>query len=146
MELRLKGFILWFLIAALPLQGFAAALRVSCGPRQQVISQVHLPGHYPQANAMAEHDHHAMMYEMVPLASANAGHAVTPDPINQSHKHASAFCSTCGNCCIGGFALPSQISLALPTFALLAEAPHLVTHLAGFIPDRLDRPPRHTAV
>lgn len=145
MDFRLKAFILWFLIAVLPVQGFAAILRMSCSPRQQFTVQSHLPGHLLQANAPAVHDHPAMMHVMAAPAGADTDSAVLPHPTNQSHKHTSAFCSTCGDCCIGGLALPSQVNLVLPTVELLAKAPRLFTFLAGFIPDSLDRPPRHTS-
>lgn len=143
MGIRLKVLVLWFLILALPLQGFAAAVRMSCMPSQQQLltiqSQAHV--HSMHSDALVAHDHSAMEH-----ADANTdGHHSHSSDSASSHKHTSAFCHTCGGCCIGSFALPSQVTWALPTSGLSAETPRPATLLAGFIPDSLDRPPRHTS-
>jgi hypothetical protein len=108
----LVRYLLWILIAALPLQGFAAAIRTCCGPAHA-------------AAAVVDHADHADHAHM-------AGHA---------HGKAST-CSNCASCCLGAAALPSNPVLtpvfATASAVVLAPAPWVT----GYIPDGLERPPR----
>jgi len=134
MHRTLKTLLLLLLIAALPLQGAAAAMRLSCGPAQ----------HHPPAQAASAtgaHYHHAA------VAHSDSGHSAfdaasaeqTP-AVQDGHAH--SYCSACAACCVGAAApLSSSIPTAPPKvseFIAVAPAPLL----AGFIPTSLERPPR----
>jgi hypothetical protein len=119
---------LWicWLALALPVQGFAAAQMLQCGPahaRMHVaVSTVHEHTH--------DHAHHG---------AATAHHDDTsPDPSSALAKHS---CSACAACCVG-LALPSSAPLlTTPTEAAIrdtgAGAPEPV-----FLTSGLERPPR----
>jgi hypothetical protein len=113
----LVRYLLWVLIAALPLQGFAAAIKTCCGSS-------HANAAY-SIDQQAVHDH-------APGHSHMAAHA---------HGKCST-CSHCASCCLGAAALPSTpvftpVFLTAPA-VVLAPAPWVT----GYIPDGLERPPR----
>jgi hypothetical protein len=110
----IKTFLLWLLLAALPLQGFAAAMRLPCGPT----------GHAVEPRAAAMHDHH--------------DHA----PADHASGQASASCSAGSACCVGAVALPVEPVVAPVYSAALPAVPVIPAPLADFIPGGLDRPPK----
>ena len=126
----LKTFLLWLLIAALPLQGFAAAVQASCGPM----------AHHDQAEtAMSVQSHH---HEGDGATDSVKVAATKSSGDSAGAKHKSSFCSTCATCCVGAVAPPS-VSVLPPIYsssvpAISAPSP-LVT---GFIPSGLERPPK----
>lgn len=141
----LRILLLWVLMLTLPIQGFAAALRSSCGTEQQSSHSVvqaddgapaaHFSHHHDDADTdpVAMHEPH---HE---VAGTSHGHYQSH---NQHHDHKNAFCGSCGSCCTGAFALMST-QLSPPAFQqvsveVVAPSP-LVT---GFIPESLERPPR----
>ncbi len=128
MKRAFHTFLLWLLIAALPLQGFAAALQASCGTSaHHAAAETAAP-----AQSHAQHDH-----------EASAGHHDdTGDTGDIAAKHKHSSCSACAACCIGAIAPPSA-SLASMAYsnarpAVSAPAPLLT----GFIPPGLERPPK----
>ena len=126
----LKTFILWLLLAALPLQGFAAAVQPSCG-------------------AMAHHDSSEMVMQAESHDHESDGAASSSTeaaPKSFSHsvdaKHKNSSCSACATCCVGAVAPPS-ISVLTPVYSsslpvIFSPAPLV----AGFIPAGLERPPK----
>jgi len=130
MNCVLKTFMLWLLLAALPLQGFAAAIQTSCGP---------MPHHGSSEMAMHAESHHhegdgAANHSTVAAAKSSGGSVDT--------KHKSSFCSACATCCVGAVAPPS-VSVLTPVYSnslpIVFSPPLLVT---GFIPAGLERPPK----
>jgi hypothetical protein len=132
----LKTFLLWLLIAVLPVQGFAAALRYGCDPEQAAAAR--------QMDPMAGMAHEAMMM------SHGEGHggewmAAAPATLDQksSHGHKSLSCNAGAVCCLGA-AAPPAVPMPAPAFtsaeSCYGDPAAIVT---GFIPDSLDRPPRH---
>ena len=125
MKRAFNTFLLWLLIAALPLQGFAAALQASCGSS----------AHHTPADMVAPAQDHAQHDD-----AAMAGHGSAADDTTAKHKHSS--CSACATCCIGAIAPPSVTIASMsdgnvqPT---LSSPSPLVT---GFIPPGLERPPK----
>ncbi|MDC8758188.1 hypothetical protein [Janthinobacterium fluminis] len=112
-------FLLWCLFAALPLQGFAAAIRMSGG---------HTP---PPALQL----HGAQLQQHMPAHShADAAPA---------HHHDDASCSACSACCVGACAPP--VWPMLPAIPFISSEVRLTPAplLAGHIPEGLERPPRH---
>ncbi len=119
--------LLWCLLAALPLQGFAAALRICGDHTAPKTAQMHEAGH----------DHHEMTAEHAAEQHADAD-APTQDCLDDSS------CSACAACCIGACAPPSWPSL--PTISH-ESAPVALTPaplVSGYIPGGLERPPRHS--
>ena len=140
MNRALKTFLLWLLLAALPLQGMAAAIQASCGPAhlhsgQAAPAATH--NHFHEAGAghdAAGHDH----------SHAAADAARNADDASASSAKASAHgsCSACAACCIGATA-PPPVSFPAPyrgnSESVAVSPPPLV---AGFIPGGLERPPK----
>jgi hypothetical protein len=134
-----KTFLLWLLIAALPLQGFAAVISSSCGPEQQWTAPTSGSDQADEATDILESHHHAGgMDSNAKAFSAESGSHAS----DHGHHHKTAFCGTCGTCCAGAFALTSAVSwppaVVQSGAQVVAPAP-LVT---GFVPDGLERPPR----
>jgi hypothetical protein len=134
-----KTFLLWLLIAALPLQGFAAVISSSCGPEQQWVTPTSGGAHHDEATDVLHHHPDAGALDSDTKASSAEPISHASDHV---HHHKTAFCGSCGSCCASAFALTSAIARA-PVVAqsgaqVVAPAP-LVT---GFIPDGLERPPR----
>lgn len=126
----LKTFLLWLLLAALPLQGFAAAVQTSCGPTAH---------HGSSEMVIQPHSHH---HEGDGAASGATVVAANSAGDSAHSKHKSAFCSSCATCCVGAVAPPS-VSLLTPVYSsslpVVSSPSPLVT---GFIPAGLERPPK----
>lgn len=135
MHRALTTFLLWLLIAALPLQGFSAAVQASCATTaHHAVAQMDAPP--PQSNAEHGHDAHNAHHADAAGDAAEAGHSTIA-------KHTSSSCSACASCCVGASAPPclSLASLAYGSSQPVVSYPApLVT---GFIPAGLERPPKH---
>ena len=136
----LRLLLIWLLITALPIQGFAAVMRNNCVMGQSPASAT-MPTILQAEKNLSVHSHHAGMSneEM----SENPVLVVHDHPADHTHHHKTATCNFCGSCCVGAFAIPASLAL-LPkdakTSVEFITPPPLVT---GFIPDGLERPPRH---
>ena len=130
MHRALTTFLLWLLIAALPLQGFAAAVQASCATTaHHAAAQMDVP-----AQSHAEHGHSAHHDDAAGDAT-EAGHGTIG-------KHTGSSCSACASCSVGASAPPclSIGSLAYGNSQPVVSSPApLVT---GFIPPGLERPPK----
>jgi hypothetical protein len=134
-----KTFLLWLLIAVLPLHAVAGSLGMSCAPvhhQSQVAAGMSMQHHEMVAD---EHAHHG---------GEHASHAAelpsdTGSPVPDIEKQSHGSCSACSSFCLGAAAPPST-DLAVPSFdgsdAVLASP---ATLLVGFIQDGPQRPPRH---
>lgn len=144
---RLRFLLLWLMMLALPVQGFAAAGMLFCGPghhngnTQAVSAAEHPPGmamahsHEDGASADASPDQH----------SGHAHHASAEKPqpgkLNLDKLGADK-CSVCSACC-NATALPVT-GIATPVIAPHAgPVPAESAFFAGFIAASLERPPRH---
>ena len=133
---------MWLLLLALPLQGFAAATMINCGPnhhRMLAASAVaatelhdHAMGGHHQHTASAAGDVHANA----------ANHAEYGAPSAQHLDKLTKFkCSACAACCMGA-ALPTA-ALAIASFpAAMTTAVFVSTPHVDFLSDGPDRPPR----
>jgi hypothetical protein len=111
-NILLRSFIVWCLLLALPLQGFAAATMPACAP---------VPAAPAMAMAMApHHDHQAM------LAMQRAAPAATDD--SACAAHAAGKCHACAACCPG--AMPCASLRLAPGSAPNAA----ITLYSGFLP------------
>jgi hypothetical protein len=146
---RFRLFLAWLVMAALPLQGFAAASMLSCGMAQaSKVSQAGaLDGHaHPAAEASAGHDGHAMRAHATHApashdgthsgAGPGAGHGVHGDHGKSAHS-----CPVCASCCqvaaVSGFQ-PLPMADPVPD----AEPPQPVVRMATRTTTVPDKPPR----
>jgi hypothetical protein len=125
----LKTFLLWLLLAALPLQGFAAAVQASCGPAAHHDA--------PEMKMQAQSHHHEgdAADSVTVLADKSAGDSA-------DIKHKTSVCSACAACCVGAVAPPS-VSALFSTYG--SSLPKVVSPsplVTGFIPAGLERPPK----
>jgi hypothetical protein len=118
----LRIFLAWLLLAAMPLQGFAAASMLFCGPAGAAQHQLaKAPG--------AEHDHG---HHTGAVASAH-GHAAAEAPsVSSALPDATHTCGLCASCC-------HSVAIAATPFLLSSQpAPQLAWEQA-FVP-LLSRP------
>ena len=142
MNRLLTTFLVWILMAALPLHAVAASVRLSCAPT----------GHHTGAAAAPDAQQHAMhgavADEHADIHAHHGGHdvpdadAATDSPDDDAATLSHSSCSACSVFCVGAVAPPSAL-LPLPSFdgseAVVVAPADSVT---GFIPDGLQRPPR----
>ena len=133
MNRAFKTFLLWLLMAALPLQGFAAAMPSGCGSARHglAVTEAHHHG------GIAGHGHDGAHH------SASDSAAKTNHAPGASHEHQHSSCSACAACCVGATAPPSSSTLT-PAYCnsesfVISQVPLV----AGFIPAGLERPPKH---
>lgn len=138
MNRLLKTFVLWLLVLALPVQGYAAVMQMSCAPAMHEATE-------PAMVMPAEPGHHAGMHDVmqadvtpdVPAA------ADTPHPFEkQTHMK----CSVCAAGCMSLTALPSTPDwpYAPVGSSLVVAAP--APAFLGHIPDGIKRPPKFPLV
>jgi hypothetical protein len=138
---RVRLFVLWIMMFAVPFQGYAAAAMVFCGPghagamaeMSAELSGGHNRVQHQHVDGHADHHHEAAQDAKSP-AQDSAGKTASAQP-DAMHK-----CGTCGAC--HATALISTLELVvfhdLP-HADLAEPAFAVASLA---PRVLDKPPR----
>ena len=141
MSFRFRSVLMWLLLIALPVQGFAAATMLNCGPNHQQMWQASAAAK-ADPSVHAAHDHHHKAVD------ADAGEAPTAgqpsddgNSLTQLNKAAKFKCSACAACCMG-IALPAS-PLAI-TALLVDSAPQLegsAVHV-DFVSTGPDRPPR----
>ena len=139
---RFRCVVMWILLLALPLQGFAAATMINCGANHHRMLAA-------SASAATEVHEHAMSghhQHEADLAGDMHAAAVDDDEHGASLAHhldklTKFKCSACAVCCMGA-AMPTA-ALVIASFpptmttALFVSTPH-----ADFVSDGLDRPPR----
>lgn len=139
--LRFRLILAWLLLATLPLQGWAAATMLFCGPvqRDAVIAKAHSTG-----QAASHHDMHAAHHDM---QAGHGQHHVGAVDMVDSVDGASTVADgshTCGICaaCCNGVALaqtPHWPPVAITPGAHLAEPLVAVLARPSPVPDK---PPR----
>ncbi len=119
----------WLLIAAVPMQGFAAASMLLCGAGSE---------HQHTAQASEAHDHAAMHSH---LGEADLSHAHDAHPAPDASPDADHTCSICAACCNGMalVGLNHMATVAPAPQAQLAEPFVLIHTRAAPVPDK---PPR----
>jgi hypothetical protein len=114
--------IVLLVVAALPLRGYAGALMQYCGDHHGGDAGGHAHSH-----ETAEHE------------DAGHGHGKSHD--EDSSSHSASVCSLCTSCCLGATLAadsPRPVAmLALGTVLI----PFHAGHVAGFVPEHLERPP-----
>lgn len=136
MNRSLKTFLIWLLMAILPLHAVAASVGMSCAPDSSQVSHKveRIDAAHPGAG-IEMHAHHGAH------ASGDSGSDTHAQPA-KFEKQAHSSCSACSALCAGAVAPPSAL-LAVPGFhgsdVFLASPMAMVP---GFIPDGPQRPPR----
>lgn len=136
----LKTLLLSLLMLALPIQGFAAVVGLSCGPAHQqhglmTFADAHEHGHKGHAH-QATHDKGSQHID------AHDQHQDEPD----APQAFASTCSACAACCVGAVIPPSALHLTPPDHGIIADIPAPDTMSPGHIPDGLKRPPRSSLV
>lgn len=144
-KILVKSLIVWFLLLAVPFQGFASATMLFCAPMQSPaaltrVSVAAAPAHDHQAMlAMqaAGHDHHGQEVH------ATGHHA--PGASSAGH-HDSGKCNACAACCFGASMAPSSSARLAVEMQHFAAAPFDT----GFIPTVAlalpERPPQASLI
>jgi hypothetical protein len=148
-----RRFVLWLIIAILPVQGYAAATMVACGPSHERMAARAPHAHaedlgrasHHGAHDHAAHDHGAHAHAAHDHAgfTPDAHAAVTPDDTARAASDLASFtCSACAACCVGA-ALPArEFSLDVPAPAPDTLRPATAAPLTAVTLDGLERPPR----
>ncbi|MES2886907.1 MAG: hypothetical protein V4739_02745 [Pseudomonadota bacterium] len=144
--------LIWLMVAALPVQGWAAAAMVHCGPSHHRMAQAvagaadHTPEeglHHAQGSTAVEHGnvpyaHGDAQIHVAALPSLEPGDEA---PLTQLDQLSKFKCSACAFCCT---------SAAPPADVIFSEAVQIDDFVAPLIPrtvpvfltDGPDRPPR----
>ena len=145
MKRFVRCIVMWLLVLALPVQGFAASTMLLCGA-----------GHHGTVQATeGGHDHAGHMQMGAQDVSAvfeSTGHdhaADTPpshedsafSPLTAKHANVMGKCSACAACCTVAFLPTNVIAFTAPASSRVLPVVEPTTH-AGFIADGPDRPPR----
>jgi hypothetical protein len=127
----LNTFLLWLLMLALPMQGYAAAAMFECGTTHQQ-DMAFMDGSASSHNQHAHH--HGQQHDL------NAGDASHDAPSGKSTR--SSTCSTCQTCCFGAALIPAGIEWNPPIIKPGLPTPSLDILFSGHISAGLERPPR----
>ncbi|TFV94807.1 hypothetical protein E4K72_18455 [Oxalobacteraceae bacterium OM1] len=144
MNRTLKLLLIWLMMAALPVQGMAAVLKLSCASRHHAIAATAAHAHDADHAMHAHAGHHAAGADMQAHDDGSHGdHGV--HKADKSDK-SDARCSACAACGFGAAAPPPALTWA-PQFAVatatsfLPAVPTPEPRASG-----LERPPRlHSA-
>ncbi|MET3137213.1 hypothetical protein AAKU61_001567 [Undibacterium sp. GrIS 1.2] len=147
MKKPVRLFLLWILIIAIPLQGFAAASMLMCGSQHHMNPSHPMQQHASPSNQRVMHDemHHDMLSDQVnntvSNAASNNSHSHHSSDTNLSVKHK---CSACAACCVGAVILSDAIKPQVNAAASECIAFQTISHV-GFITNGPERPPRFFA-
>ena len=129
-----KFLMLWCLLVALPMQGYAAAIMLNCGSTHphEMVAQ-YTSAHEQDA---ATHAHAAQHHDAAP--EATAADTVTSD----GYSGGKTSCSACAACCVAAAVIPSGLSWTPPYSRSESSFAVLAVSFSGHIPAGLERPPR----
>ena len=146
---RLRLLLAWLIMAAIPLQGLAAASMLFCGtgahhaPAQQAVAVKQMKAMQATDEATGAHDHskhsHAAAEQpekSVDTSSITSNTSTSPQLPDASHK-----CGVCASCChsLAIAEFPQLVAFAPAPQADLAEPLVLIQAHATPVPDK---PPR----
>lgn len=138
---RVRLFVLWIMMFAVPFQGYAAAAMVFCGPGHAGAmtemsverSGMHDHAQHPHADGRSDH-HHEASQAAKPPAKDSTAKAASAEP-DAMHK-----CGTCGAC--HATALTSTLEVVVFHNLPRAELAEPAITVATLAPRVLDKPPR----
>lgn len=144
MTRSLKTFLLWLLIAVMPLQAFATnVLRVCSSGHQGMTVDASAPGAYAEVGS--ESPQHLMDQQLPDDEECTEVSSSSTDDNDCPDAPKLGSCSACAACCVGAFAAPAMHSFVSPPNVAEVHETFGSTLVVGFIPDSLERPPRHSA-
>lgn len=129
----------------LPVQGFAAVVRASCGTDHQlIVLSVH---NEERLHAHGEFHHHNNAIDEAASRLISHDHASSSVHYqHHHHEHKNASCDACGSCCVGAFAMMSTHHWVPELHQAFVEVVAPSPLVTGFIPDGLERPPRQISL
>lgn len=133
---RLRLFVLWIVMFAVPFQGYAAAAMVFCGPGHPAAvspSSVE-PAAHPHADGHADAHHESGPDAESIAKDAASAHAASAEP-DAMHK-----CGTCAAC--HATALIGTLELVVFHDLPRADLSEVAAVMATLAPRLLDKPPR----
>ncbi len=134
----LRILIAWLLLAALPLQGFAAATTLLCGPAHHGAMTSAAAGPGDGHPAAIDGDGHPHDHASMASAHAAQADAETAAPASNGSGHS---CNLCSGAChgLGIASQPAQVALAVAPHVPLTEAFQRLASRPAPLPDK---PPR----
>ena len=144
MGLRFRIVLTWLLLLALPLQGFAAATMVNCGPNHHRMMSAPMAGTTEADEHAAGEQHHHEMGVMTDHHDAVSSDGDSPS-VHHLDKLMKFKCSACAACCMGA-AMPTAAVGFEPLPPAIAPAIYVPTSHVGFVSDGPDKPPRLSLV
>ncbi len=145
MASRLRSAVMWLLLFALPLQGFAAAAMLHCGPNHHrmaanATAEPAGPAQTYEHIAAGQHHHEAGMADAHGQAAPVDGSPGAPS-LAHLDKLVKLKCNACAVCCMGA-AMPTAIFTFEPFAPAMVPEFFVLTSHIGFVTDAPDRPPR----
>jgi hypothetical protein len=140
MNRLIKTLLIWLLMLAIPAQGIAAGMQLSCGPMHHGASmdKTHAAPHsHDQTSAGDDHQHHDH-HDMAQQADDTAA---SSDVADAGSTHAGT-CSACAACCVGAAMVSSTLNVLPHDGNVSTTVATLSASFTGFIPAGLERPPR----
>lgn len=137
-----KTWMLWLLVLALPVQGYAAVSQLSCGPvmHQTVVEVIHdAPMHHAGA-----HEHH--MQNLPADMDMAAAHDADAAPDQMHDQQANSTCSACAACCISIAMLPVLPDWSVIPIGATPVVSSPASLFLGHIADGIKRPPKSLLV
>lgn len=136
MNRALKAFVMWLLLLALPVQGYAAAMAAACAPARHPAGARHAMADGGRHQVCSSHGRHH-----------DAGKTLASHEVARHHacadQHAGSTCGNCPACHVGAAPLASPPGLVLLATASILYAPAPSPRLPGVVPAGLERPPRN---
>ncbi|QBI02072.1 hypothetical protein [Pseudoduganella albidiflava] len=129
----LRTLLLWFLLAGVPLQGFASATMLLCGAQPAAAHQA-MPAH-------GDHDHAAMLAAHGDGAAHHAGAHHDADAASGEHA-GHAQCASAGACCTGAPLAPALPAAPRSQDGRCATVPFVPAAPAAVDLAGLERPPK----
>jgi hypothetical protein len=136
---RVRLFVLWIMMFAVPFQAYAAAAMVFCGPGHESAVAAAPATAAVRGDGHADHGHH---HEAAAQDATQPAHdrADTTAHAAPDAMHKCSTCGTCGAC--HATALTSTLELAVFQGLPRADLAEPATTVATAVPRLLDKPPR----
>ncbi len=133
---RIRTVMMWCLIAALPVQSWAVATMVNCGPSHHRMSAATASGedHHAHGHDHASHQHETSLQVSYPSHEATDD---TQPPLSLAKFK----CSACATCCLAT-ALPSSVLTFEASVSPDTVEPGLPHARVVFLTTGVERPPR----
>ena len=139
---RFRFAMMWLLLFALPLQGYAAATMLNCGPNHHRMMAVSIAEpDVTHEHAAAGQHHHKMGVAAGEHEVAAVDHSGDAPPLPHLDKLGKFKCNACAVCCTGA-AMPTAAFTFEPFSSAMAPEFFVPASHVGFVTDGPDRPPR----